>query len=303
MSSTGGRHAAHLIRELSVDALVESQTPLGDVLDSVEHSFSITDGDTAVQAEDATSTPSQTQGDGTAIDTTWKAADHLDWTITQLVPSLAPRATVKTVSLNDPSTGPHTNVSGLRVITVDGKQLMVADFTDSSEDDTVSAAFAISGLGAAKANERLSTGLGEDEGPGLDYDSLLRADGSGMTSRLCIPSIDLDLPIYHGTSDETLLRGAGHLEGTSLPVGGGAGTHAVLDAHRGLAAAPMLTNLDNVTVGDTFTREILGEELVDRVTDNRVVDVWHSARPRTGRTAKARDVPGPTSSGFRDTPE
>lgn len=71
-------------------------------------------------------------------------------------------------------------------------------------------------------------------------------------ARLRIPAIDVDLPIYHGTSDATLLKGVGHLEGTSLPVGG-KGTHAVLTGHRGLATATMFTNLDRVRKGDTFT--------------------------------------------------
>ena len=94
---------------------------------------------------------------------------------------------------------------------------------------------------------------------------------SGMMARLLIPAIDLDLPIYHGTDDDTLMNGLGHLEGTSLPVGG-ASTRSVITGHRGLASARMFTDLDKVKQGDTFTLETLDQVLVYRVNDIRVVD-------------------------------
>lgn len=106
---------------------------------------------------------------------------------------------------------------------------------------------------------------------GFDYDALLNVGGTGLMARLKIPAINLDLPIYHGTSDEVLLKGVGHLEGTSLPVGG-QGTHTVLAAHRGLAEAEMFTRLNEVAVGDTFTLEVFGDVLTYRVTSTRVVD-------------------------------
>lgn len=83
--------------------------------------------------------------------------------------------------------------------------------------------------------------------------------------------IDVDLPIYHGTSDVTLLRGIGHLEGTALPVGGN-GTHAVLTGHRGLAESELFTHLDRLAVGDTFTIEVFGQVLTYRVGETKVVD-------------------------------
>lgn len=106
--------------------------------------------------------------------------------------------------------------------------------------------------------------------PGFDYPSLLRADADGVMARLRIPSIGVDLPIYHGTADATLAKGVGHLEGTSLPVGG-ADQHAVLTAHRGLAGATLFDNLDQVKVGDTFTVEVFGQVLTYRVRDTQVV--------------------------------
>lgn len=105
----------------------------------------------------------------------------------------------------------------------------------------------------------------------LDYDALLNGGPRGYMSRVQITTIGVDLPVYHGTSDEVLLRGAGHLEGSHLPVGG-EGTRAVFTAHRGLANATMFTNLDRVAVGDTFTVETLGRVLSYRVRDTQVIE-------------------------------
>ncbi|WP_195907650.1 class C sortase [Actinomyces provencensis] len=122
-----------------------------------------------------------------------------------------------------------------------------------------------------EADHRLPTGDGTSTNEDLKYNALLTADTTGMMARIKIPSIDVDLPVYHGTSDETLARGIGHLEGTSLPVGG-AGTHAVLTGHRGLATATLFTNLNKVKIGDTFTIEVLDQVLTYRVYDTKVVD-------------------------------
>lgn len=122
-----------------------------------------------------------------------------------------------------------------------------------------------------KAMSNVPSSEGASTDPNLKYDDLLNVNGAGLMGRLKIPSIDLDLPIYHGTSDETLERGLGHLEGTSLPVGG-IGTRTVITGHRGLANALMFTNLDKVKQGDTFTFEILDQVLTYRVNDIRVVE-------------------------------
>ena len=105
----------------------------------------------------------------------------------------------------------------------------------------------------------------------FDYDALLSAGESGIMGRLRIPAIKVDLPLYHGTADATLLKGVGHLEGTSLPVGG-LDQHSVLTAHRGLPEATLFNDLDRVATGDTFTVEVLGEVLTYRVIESRVVD-------------------------------
>ena len=101
-----------------------------------------------------------------------------------------------------------------------------------------------------------------------EYESLLDISGQGVMGYIEIPEIDVSLPIYHGTSDGVLQIAAGHLEGTSLPVGG-ASTHAVISAHRGLPSAKLFTNLDQLEVGDTFTITVLDRVLtyeVDKIS-------------------------------------
>ena len=98
-----------------------------------------------------------------------------------------------------------------------------------------------------------------------DYWALLDTPNGAM-SRIQIPAVGVDLPIYHGTSDKTLLTGDGHLQGSSLPIGG-KNTHSVITAHRGLADSTMFTNLDKVKVGDTFTLTTSGQVITYQVFD------------------------------------
>ncbi len=105
---------------------------------------------------------------------------------------------------------------------------------------------------------------------GFDYDQILHANNAGVMARLRIPAIDVDLPIYHGTSDEVLAKGVGHLEGTSLPVGG-LSQHSVLTAHRGLPEATLFNNLNKLEIGDTFTIEVFGEVLTYRVNSTETI--------------------------------
>ena len=88
---------------------------------------------------------------------------------------------------------------------------------------------------------------------------------------LRIPAIDLVLPIYHGVSGEVLEKGAGHLPGSSLPVGGSS-THAVLAAHSGLASQRLFTDLEQVQLGDQFFLSIMGTDLAYQVDQILVVD-------------------------------
>lgn len=96
------------------------------------------------------------------------------------------------------------------------------------------------------------------------YDKLLEIDGSGVMCYLEIPKINSKLAVYHGISAEVLEKGVGHLQGTSLPVGGES-THAVLSAHRGLPSAKLFTDLDSVAVGDQFYIHVLDEHLAYEV--------------------------------------
>lgn len=121
----------------------------------------------------------------------------------------------------------------------------------------------------SSANEEESAE--KDMDPAHNYWNQLKANNDGLMARLMIKKIDLDLPVYHGTSDETLLKGLGHLRGTALPVGG-VGNRAVITGHRGLASAEMFTRLNEIDKGDTFTIAVFGEVLTYQVIEKIVVE-------------------------------
>ena len=102
------------------------------------------------------------------------------------------------------------------------------------------------------------------------YTDTLDVSGTGIMGYITISKIGVELPVYHGTSDGVLQVAAGHLEGSSLPVGG-AGTHAVISAHRGLPSAKLFTNLDQLEVGDTFTITVLDRVLTYEVDQISIV--------------------------------
>ncbi|MBO5339467.1 MAG: class C sortase [Oscillospiraceae bacterium] len=109
-----------------------------------------------------------------------------------------------------------------------------------------------------------------DEGLQRQYESLLNVTGTGVMGYVDIPCINCKLPIYHGTDESVLQVAVGHLEWTSLPVGGPS-THAVISGHRGLPSAELLTHIDRLETGDKFYLHVLGEELEYRVDDIAVV--------------------------------
>ncbi|WP_333811633.1 class C sortase [Timonella senegalensis] len=121
-----------------------------------------------------------------------------------------------------------------------------------------------------ESNARVASGVGTSSNADLKYNNILRVNSQGLMARLKVPSVDIDIPVYHGTSDAVLLKGSGHLEGSHLPVGGPS-TRSVLTAHRGLASSTMFTNLDKVKESDTFSIEVFGEVLVYRVRDIKVI--------------------------------
>ncbi|MCD8022279.1 MAG: class C sortase [Lachnospiraceae bacterium] len=124
--------------------------------------------------------------------------------------------------------------------------------------ETYNEALQALGSAAALANPKLLDG----------YEETLDITGTGIMGYVTIEKINVELPIYHGTDESVLQVGAGHLEGSSLPVGG-AGTHSVISAHRGLPSALLFTNLDQMEIGDTFTITVLDQVFtyeVDQIT-------------------------------------
>jgi sortase A len=107
-----------------------------------------------------------------------------------------------------------------------------------------------------------------EEIPGY-YDTL-KLEGTSIIGYMKIDKIGVELPIYHGTSDAVLNRGVGHLEGSSLPVGGES-THSVMSAHRGLPSAKLFTDLDRLEMGDTFQITVLDQVLTYQVDKVKVV--------------------------------
>ena len=102
------------------------------------------------------------------------------------------------------------------------------------------------------------------------YESLLDVSGTGIMGYIEIPQIDCSLPVYHGTDEGALQIAIGHLEGSSLPVGGKS-SHCVLSGHRGLPSARLFTDLDQMEEGDTFILNILGHKLAYEVDQIKVV--------------------------------
>lgn len=104
-----------------------------------------------------------------------------------------------------------------------------------------------------------------------DYNSQLNIEGNGMMGYIEVPVINVKLPLYHGTDESILQVAIGHIEGSSLPVGGD-NTHCVVSGHRGLPSATLFTNLDRVQEGDLFMFHILNETLTYEVDQIRIVE-------------------------------
>ena len=126
---------------------------------------------------------------------------------------------------------------------------------------------------ARRYNQQLGNALdrdaaGEAEDTGTSYVDLI--DVGESLGYITIPKIDVNLPIYQGTNDDVLLKGVGHLEGSSYPLGGES-THSVLTGHRGLAEAVLFTDLDKLQEGDKFYLHIMDEVLAYQVDQVKVV--------------------------------
>lgn len=103
-----------------------------------------------------------------------------------------------------------------------------------------------------------------------NYENILNVNDEGMMGYLSIDKIRVEIPIYHGTSNDTLNSFVGHVEGTSLPIGGNS-THSVLSAHRGLPSAKLFSDLDKLEVGDIFKIIVLDEALTYKVDKISIV--------------------------------
>lgn len=106
---------------------------------------------------------------------------------------------------------------------------------------------------------------------GMDYEEILNINGVGIMGYIDIDAIGVELPIYHGTSPDVLNVAVGHLEGSSLPIGG-EGSHCVLSAHRGLPSARLFTDLDQLQEGDTFTITVLDRLLTYEIDQILIVE-------------------------------
>ncbi len=147
---------------------------------------------------------------------------------------------------------------------------------DSAVDDMTEEDYSAWFQAAEAYNEALNavgsaTAISHPDLVDEDYWDILDITGTGVMGYITIEKIDVQLPIYHGTDVNVLQVGAGHLEGTSLPVGGES-THAVISAHRGLPSALLFTNLDDLEVGDTFTITVLDRVLTYEVDQIAIVE-------------------------------
>lgn len=115
------------------------------------------------------------------------------------------------------------------------------------------------------------------------YKETLEVDAEGVMGTLSIPSIKVNLPIFHGTDEDVLAKGVGHLFGSSLPIGG-VGTHSVLTAHSGFVNATLFNNLHDVKLGDVFSTSVLNQTIYYKVDSIKTV--------RPGETESLRQVKG-----------
>ena len=154
----------------------------------------------------------------------------------------------------------------------------VSGLSEAEYDEFYRQAVEYNALSAERGNPYLTT----DEEKSL-YGRLLNIDGSGIMGYIYIPALGCTIPIYHGTEEATLQTAVGHLEWTSLPVGG-PGTHCVLSGHRGLPGARLFTDIDKLVIGDTFQLFILDEVLTYEVDQIVVVlpDETEELRPAAG---------------------
>lgn len=142
--------------------------------------------------------------------------------------------------------------------------------SDSKIEEELTKARNYNELLAANNTYAIEDGFTNRETNNQAYENILNVGGNGVMAVIEIPAIEAILPIYHGTSEESLQRGTAHLEGSSFPVGG-ENTHACISAHRGLPSKEMFTKLDLVSVHDVFYIRVLNQTLAYQVYDIETV--------------------------------
>lgn len=142
----------------------------------------------------------------------------------------------------------------------------VADLNGDKYDELWNAAVKYNESLADRSNSYVLDDTQEEE-----YNKLLNVSGSGVMGYIEIPSIDCSLPIYHGTDESVLQVAVGHLEWTSLPVGGES-THCVVSGHRGLPRAKLFSDLDKLAEGDVFMMRVLNEVLTYEIDQILIVE-------------------------------
>ncbi len=123
----------------------------------------------------------------------------------------------------------------------------------------------------AQTHENIVAGIAKEVLCKEHYETLLNVSETGMMGTVSIPKINVELPIYHGTGKDVLAVGAGHLEGTALPVGG-INTRCVLTGHRGLPSSKLFTRLDEMKEGDLFYLDVCGKTLAYEVSEIQVIE-------------------------------
>lgn len=142
----------------------------------------------------------------------------------------------------------------------------VANLSRTENEQMLEQARAYNKTLIGRGSDRFEMSAAEEK----EYDSLLDVTGTGIMGYVDIPKINIKLPIYHGVDESVLQVAIGHIPGSSLPVGG-EGTHTVISGHRGLPSARLFTDIDKLSVGDSFYIQVLDETLTYEVDQIRTV--------------------------------
>lgn len=158
-----------------------------------------------------------------------------------------------------------------QIQTINNYEKVIDDMDDNEIQEALELAqkYNKSLIGNVKLTDPFDVEL--QKGLNSEYEHLLNIDGDGIMGYINIPKINVNLPIFHGTSEEVLQKGVGHLENTSFPIGG-EGTHTVLSGHTGLPTAELFNDLSELEEDDEFYLHVLGKVLAYRIDQVKVVE-------------------------------